>query len=330
MCIRAIGVPTFAHADEAAGGRAGLILWKALRVSPGGAHVSSRGLVYPLAETVEDPKGVFGDHLRCIHLLPTRAAAERRNSRHFGEHVVAMLAPLGRVWTSPEWPRPDEPACWHTDRCIPLYCVTCQKVDDRPEDGVPAKSPAILPDPVPFREAARALAEPPMRDDAALVEAVARLLRQEAGRERPASPMPGRVSSTPTADAANAFLVSGTQPGVAVAEGAMVKAASDPTVYLIVGGAKIPIPESSWVAYYGGWQKVVTLPDGDLHAIPAIPRDGTLVREFGDPAVYGIRDGKRHWLASEDAARRFGAYPSGVSSVPRGALWTIPRGPDLS
>ena len=343
MCIRATGVPTFVHADEATGGRAGLLLWKALRVTPGGEHVSSRGLTYPLGQTVLDPKGAFGDHLRCIHLLPTRAAAERRGARHFGDHVVAMLAPLGRVWTSPEWPKPDEPACWHTDRCIPLYCVTCQaaevRPEARPEDSIPAKSPAFLPDPVPAMEAARQLADP-TRNDAALIEAVARLLRQEAER-RPAaspasaspastSPMPARVSLSSTADAADAFLRSGARPTVTLPDGVMVRAASDPAVYLIVGGAKLPIPESDWIAYYGGWHKVATVPDGDLRAIPSVPRDGTLLREFGDPAVYGVRDGNRHCLTSEEAARRFGDYPSGVTCVPRGTLWAIPRGPDLS
>jgi hypothetical protein len=206
MCISAPGVPTFVRASEVAGHRPSLVLWKALRASDDREHTSSRGMTYPIGQFIQDPNAVYGDHARCIHLLPTRDAAMalRRGLGRFEGHVVALLVPLGRVWTSPEWPAEDQAACWHTDRCLPIYCETCG-------DGTPL-SQVVAP-----RTSSTTSAEAEaLRDlvgsangDAAVIDRLGKRIRVGMlTRPTWAHRESGPSISSPTSDSIEAFLAS--------------------------------------------------------------------------------------------------------------------------
>jgi hypothetical protein len=46
---------------------------------------------------------------------------------------------------------------------------------------------------------------------------------------------------------------------------------------------------------------VVIIPDGTLGQITSVPRDGTLIRQFDQPAVYHVTGGHRFPIGSPEA-----------------------------
>jgi hypothetical protein len=88
----------------------------------GGVHRTS--LDYPLQRQVWDPRAVYGDHDRCIHLLGNPDVAGMTDLSSYGSHVLAML-PIHRLWSKKVAPG----RCWHVDGVTPLLCMTCEGIE---------------------------------------------------------------------------------------------------------------------------------------------------------------------------------------------------------
>jgi hypothetical protein len=109
-------------------------------------------------------------------------------------------------------------------------------------------------------------------------------------------------------------------------DGSLVKE-SGPAVYILYGGAKFWIPNPQVFHDLGfDWANVLTLPAGGLAAIPNIPRDGTLLKQMSDPAVYVIRGGSRYHISSPQRFHDLCFYWENLRIVPNGALNIIPAG----
>jgi hypothetical protein len=131
MCVRFEGLPALVPGSVRFQRAPLLLLYKVVAGGTGGEHVSSRGMAYPLGRPVLDPAAEFGAHERCIHLVPTETDARSGSMASYGSHVLAMLAPVGRVWTTPGGPDAGRAACWHTDR----YLVRNLRGGHRPAHG---------------------------------------------------------------------------------------------------------------------------------------------------------------------------------------------------
>jgi hypothetical protein len=113
--------------------------------------------------------------------------------------------------------------------------------------------------------------------------------------------------------------------GVIRPDGAILREASNAPVYVIYGGAKFWIPTPAVLDQYGGWGAVQIVPDGTLAAVPAIPRDGTVLRERSSAPVYVMRRGRRCWIPTPTVLEKFGGWGA-VRLVPDGSLASIPEG----
>jgi hypothetical protein len=129
-------------------------------------------------------------------------------------------------------------------------------------------------------------------------------------------------------------------------DGMLVHEPSDPAIFVLFGGAKFWLPNNDWVERYGGgrWMgpnppfmpnrvfvpndKLRVMPAGYLATIPAVPRDGTLLKEWSSAPVYLMKGGQRCWITSPDRFQQLGLNWAQVRVVPDGALATIPPGPD--
>jgi hypothetical protein len=148
MCVRFEGLPALVPGSVRFQRAPLLLLYKVVAGGTGGEHVSSRGMAYPLGRPVLDPAAEFGAHERCIHLVPTETDARSGSMASYGSHVLAMLAPVGRVWTTPGGPDAGRAACWHTDRCVAIWCATCEEGIARPTVVTPpGPPPLVLPAP---------------------------------------------------------------------------------------------------------------------------------------------------------------------------------------
>jgi len=108
-------------------------------------------------------------------------------------------------------------------------------------------------------------------------------------------------------------------------DGTLLREASGAPVYVIHGGAKFWIPSPAVLDQYGGWNAVQIVADGTLAAIPAIPRDRTVLRERSSAPVYVMRRGRRCWIPNPTILERFGGWAA-VRLVPDGTLSSIPEG----
>jgi len=93
-----------------------------------GEHISSRGMLYPISQTIHDVKAVAGDHQYALHYAPTPECAIGLPDS-YGSHRLAVL-PAPDVWDPlEEWnPLKEEaPAsrCWHSNGATPLFCLDC-------------------------------------------------------------------------------------------------------------------------------------------------------------------------------------------------------------
>lgn len=116
-----------------------------------------------------------------------------------------------------------------------------------------------------------------------------------------------------------------------LAEGALLKEASDPRVYLIFGGAKFWIPSEHAFAALGlSWPSVRVVQDGSLAYIADIPGDGTLLKELSSDPVYVVINGLRHWITSPGDFDAHGFSWDKLRVIPDGALIAIPDGGPLA
>jgi hypothetical protein len=110
----------------------------------------------------------------------------------------------------------------------------------------------------------------------------------------------------------------------------LLKEMSTDAIYVVYGGAKFLIPSPEVFDTMGfDWGKVGVVPDGALAAIPAIPSDGTLLKELSTDPVYLIKDQKKSHITSEGRFNELCQYYENVRVVPDGAAAAIPQGPDL-
>ncbi|MBX7110654.1 MAG: hypothetical protein K1X87_02265 [Dehalococcoidia bacterium] len=75
-----------------------------------------------------------------------------------------------------------------------------------------------------------------------------------------------------------------------------------------------------------------TVPDGASNSIPRVPRDGTLLRDAGDPAsnVYLVQGGLLRRVASPAAFAANCLATRNIRTVPAGSLTSLPHGADLT
>lgn len=112
-------------------------------------------------------------------------------------------------------------------------------------------------------------------------------------------------------------------------DGAVVRESSAAPVYVIFGGAKFWIPSPTVLNSYGGWGVVRVVPDGALAPVPAVPRDGTVVREMSSAPVYVMRGGQKCWIPDPTVLQRYGGWGA-VRVVPDRGLVSIPQGPNAA
>lgn len=115
-------------------------------------------------------------------------------------------------------------------------------------------------------------------------------------------------------------------PPVDLSDGALLREKDSAPVYVIFGGAKFWVPTADVLnRLYGGWGKVVVVADGSLGALPAIPRDGTILREDPHPEVWLIDGGSKRHISSPDVLARYGGWGV-VHIVPGDATVNFPVG----
>jgi hypothetical protein len=114
-------------------------------------------------------------------------------------------------------------------------------------------------------------------------------------------------------------------------EGMLVREHSSAPVYVIFGGAKFWLPDPTWLGRYSPrqWADVVVVPDGALAAVPAVPQDGTVLREWSNAAVFVVLNRQKCWIRTFELLDKYteGQRWSRVRVVPDGALAAIPDGP---
>jgi hypothetical protein len=99
-----------------------LLLGKVTTLRRGGEHISFKGLRYPLLQPVHDTKAIVGHHTFALHFAP-KPDCTLSLPDEFGSHLLAAL-PSRQVW-DPYTNEIRKPRCWHSDGCIPLFCLSC-------------------------------------------------------------------------------------------------------------------------------------------------------------------------------------------------------------
>jgi hypothetical protein len=112
-------------------------------------------------------------------------------------------------------------------------------------------------------------------------------------------------------------------------DGVMMREVSAPAVYVIFGGAKFWLSSDEWVRRYGGWDAVKVVADGALANVPAVPREGALLKEWSGDRVYLMRGGTKCWIPSPERFAELGLDWNAIYLVPDGELTAIPDGADV-
>lgn len=96
----------------------------------------------------------------------------------------------------------------------------------------------------------------------------------------------------------------------------------DGQAYLMVGGSPLRAPSLAATQGVAPWSPVQRIWNGPLGALPAVPADGTLLRETSSAQVYEIVGG---WLVAVngfvDASRIQVVWDGGLSGFPRQLSW---------
>src|SRR6185436_20153485 len=105
----------------------------------------------------------------------------------------------------------------------------------------------------------------------------------------------------------------------------LVKEVGGDIIYVILGGAKFKVLDFETMASYGASRDVQRIPAGTLNAIPDLPRNGSILREFnGDPKVYLVKDGLLYHIYSPDVLESYGSWDA-VYFTPNGSLKEFPK-----
>jgi hypothetical protein len=111
----------------------------------------------------------------------------------------------------------------------------------------------------------------------------------------------------------------------------LLKERSSPAVCVTFGGKPFWIPSPEVFTSLGfDWAAVRTIPNGSLANLRSTPRDGTLLREQTNPAVYVALNGKLRQVPSVEEFDTRGFVWEDVGIVPDGALTDLPKGEPLS
>lgn len=115
-------------------------------------------------------------------------------------------------------------------------------------------------------------------------------------------------------------------PPADLRDGAVLREQNSAPVVVIFGGAKFWIPSPDILnRLYGGWGKVIIVPDGSLNPVPTTPRDGTILREENHAEVWLFESGKKRHITSPDVLSRYGGWAV-VHIVPDAATADFPMG----
>lgn len=93
----------------------------------------------------------------------------------------------------------------------------------------------------------------------------------------------------------------------AFTDGSLVKSGDQPAEYVVYGGAKFCIPSPKVFKDMGFHSdEVQTISDSAIAAIPNVPSDSTLLKEFSTPSVYVMQGGVRHHVLSSSSVVALG------------------------
>ena len=114
-------------------------------------------------------------------------------------------------------------------------------------------------------------------------------------------------------------------------DGTLVKERGSTKNCVLYGGTRFQIPNKAAFTALGFLPgNVRTIPKGSLAGLPALPQDGTLLREMSQAQVYMMKGACRHWVPSPQAFINQGFVWSNVRIVPDGGLAAIPDGGPLT
>ena len=113
-----------------------------------------------------------------------------------------------------------------------------------------------------------------------------------------------------------------------LANGCLVREATQQAIYLVQGGAAFSVPSNVVFDSMGlDWRRVQVVPAGFIPGLPSIPRDASLVKEHGDPSVWLVQGGARFHLTSLEVMAAFGFAWEQVMEIPAGGLAQVPLVP---
>jgi len=111
-------------------------------------------------------------------------------------------------------------------------------------------------------------------------------------------------------------------------DGCLVREASSSDVYLLEGGGRFQVPDLEAVRLLGlDPGSVQVAPDGFLSLRPAVPPDGTLLREAGDPKVWVVYGSARFWIPDPETFATMGFRWEDVHGLAPGMLGQVPLVP---
>jgi len=124
--------------------------------------------------------------------------------------------------------------------------------------------------------------------------------------------------------------ISGKSPAAIPADFTLLREWLTPQVYVAFGGTLFHVTDPPTMDALGfDWKRVNDVPHLDRTRFPAVPIDGTLLRELHDPHVFLAESGVLHWINSSAAMDGRCLAWRHVRIVPDGALTNLPRGSPL-
>lgn len=118
----------------------------------------------------------------------------------------------------------------------------------------------------------------------------------------------------------------GTKPPAWQHDGAVVKEASGPDVFILFGNARFHVSSPGELTALGlSWAQVVTVPDGALAPFARVPDPGTLVRDRTAPEVWLSLGSQLWWVPSAEAMRFLGLQWGQAHILPAGSLSGLPQ-----
>nr|WP_217441675.1 MULTISPECIES: hypothetical protein [unclassified Myxococcus] len=105
------------------------------------------------------------------------------------------------------------------------------------------------------------------------------------------------------------------------ADGHVLRASDTTNRYVVAGGARFLIPAGEWIHYV--FAPSVTQPQATINTYEVIPRDGTLIRELSETAIYVVV-GAKDWWVPNPTELGFWDDTTSVNNVPTGSRDVFP------